>query len=126
MDNFDLKKYLAEGKLNEEQNSLILGYMPTYNGIPFSFYPRPEDFEKYDDMDNMILLRSNVKKKNMIGQYNVLVYQGEDFLQNKINGLKDKKVKMLPQGKINTADNREPVDTSDLSSFKVVPVTVNW
>jgi len=126
MDNFDLKKYLAEGKLNEEQNSLILGYMPTYNGIPFSFYPRPEVFKNSDDVDNMILLMNNVKKKNMVGQTNILVYSGEDFLQNRINGLKDKKVKMLPQGKVNTADNREPVDTSDLSSFKIVPVTVNW
>ena len=54
MDNFDLKKYLAEDKLNEETSSLVYVVIPFYSdGVTIN----ENDvmvFKNYNDADNYV------------------------------------------------------------------------
>ena len=84
MDNFDLKKYLTEGKLHEEDESNTLeteaqklmdelGVMVAPNGKNIMVYPNSKPDDRFYDSRSAQLLRLAVNS----GQYKFLAASGE-------------------------------------------------
>lgn len=106
--------------LNEvEENSILLGYMLLWKGIPSKINPRSE-FDKVDDKVTYTIVYKNKLVKSDLSW---ILFKSQEEIQNLINSLKGEIVASHDwrnYEQFNIEDNLDP------NSFKIVPVTVNW
>lgn len=106
--------------LNEvEENSILLGYMLLWKGIPSKINPRSE-FDKVDDKVTYTIVYKNKLVKSDLSW---ILFKSQEEIQNLINSLKGETVASHDwrnYEQFNIEDNLDP------NSFKIVPVTVNW
>jgi hypothetical protein len=106
--------------LNEvEENSILLGYMLLWKGIPSKIILRSE-FDKIDDKVTYTIVYKNKLVKSDLSW---ILFKSQEEIQNLINSLKGETVASHDwrnYKQFNIEDNL------DSNSFKIVPVTVNW
>lgn len=117
MDNFNLKKYLSEGRLNENENSSPLGYMLLYKGKPAQI--QVEEFPDLAIRNKPTLTRTDLK---------YYVKKDENQVQGMIDILQDDWEVLIdwdvskPRTEIIELDR----DSLNLNDFKIAKVDITW
>lgn len=113
-------KITTQSSLNEaEENSILLGYMLLWKGIPSKIEPRSE----FDEVDEEVTYTIVYKNKLAKSDLSWILFKSKEEIQNLINSLKGETVASHDwrnYRQFTIEDNLDP------NSFKIVPVTVNW
>jgi len=126
----DLKKdwdseedYIGEGKLLKEDletNSILMGYMLIWDGVPAKIHPPSEYDTPEEKADYIITYKNNIAKSDL----KWLLFKDQKELQNRIDSLKGD-VSVLSSDWRSTG-KYTPVSDLYSNSFEITPVTLNW
>ena len=106
--------------LNEaEENSILLGYMLLWKGVPSKITPH----SKFDGVNEEVTYTIAYTNKLAKSDLSWILFDSQEEIQNLINSLKGKTV-----ASYNHKNYRQYTieDNLDPNSFKIVPVTINW